>query len=332
MAIPQIIVTLAKSVPQIIQTIISVFRDNIPLLLDAAIELFSAIIDAFPTVIDELTNALPQIVETVYNELVKPVMQIFTVMWDWLKNGAGKAWDGIKSVFGKVADFFKDTFTKAWTAVKNVFSVGGKIFDGIKDGIITAFKSVVNVIIKGLNKVVKVPLEGLNSILDRIQSISFMNLTPFSWLSWRAPIPEIPLLARGGVVSRATAAVVGEQGKEAIVPLERNTGWIKQVAKEIAAQQKPAVTVNQTNNYAQAHSRNNRAGMLIGQGKKPEEALKEVGMVVEGVNALPAAIKLCERYGMEMPLIRAVQEVIRNGADPKEIVQNLMGRELKREN
>ena len=80
------------------------------------------------------------------------------------------------------------------------------------------------------------------------------------------------------------------------------------------------------------HSRNNRAGMLIGQGKTPAEALREVGMVVEGVNALPAAIRLCEKYGMEMPLIRAVQEVILNGADPKEIVQNLMGRKLKREN
>ena len=80
------------------------------------------------------------------------------------------------------------------------------------------------------------------------------------------------------------------------------------------------------------HSRNNRAGMLIGQGKTPEEALKEVGMVVEGVNALPAAIQLCEKYGMEMPLIRAVQQVIMDGADPKEIVQDLMGRKLKREN
>ena len=79
------------------------------------------------------------------------------------------------------------------------------------------------------------------------------------------------------------------------------------------------------------HSRNNRAGMLIGQGKSTEEALKEVGMVVEGVNALPAAIRLCEKYGMDMPLIHAVRDVIRNGCDPKEIVQNLMGRELKRE-
>ena len=80
------------------------------------------------------------------------------------------------------------------------------------------------------------------------------------------------------------------------------------------------------------HSRNNRAGMLIGQGKKPEEALKEVGMVVEGVNALPAAIHLCEKYNMEMPLIHAVQEVIQNGADPRKIVRDLMNRKLKHEN
>ena len=79
------------------------------------------------------------------------------------------------------------------------------------------------------------------------------------------------------------------------------------------------------------HSRNNRAGTLIGQGMKTEEALKKVGMVVEGVNALPAALQLCERYGMDMPLIRAVEDVVLKGADPKEIVQDLMNRKLKQE-
>ena len=79
------------------------------------------------------------------------------------------------------------------------------------------------------------------------------------------------------------------------------------------------------------HSRNNRAGMLIGQGKTPEEAQKEVGMVVEGVNALPAAIRLCEKYNMDMPLINAVREVILNRADPRKIVQDLMSRKLKKE-
>ena len=79
------------------------------------------------------------------------------------------------------------------------------------------------------------------------------------------------------------------------------------------------------------HSRNNRAGYLIGQGKKPEEAVKEVGMVVEGLNALPAAMKLSKQYGVELPIISAVDAVINHDADPAEAVAALMQREKKTE-
>lgn len=79
------------------------------------------------------------------------------------------------------------------------------------------------------------------------------------------------------------------------------------------------------------HSRNNRAGYLIGQGKKPEEAVKEVGMVVEGINALPAAMKLSKLYGVELPIISAVDAVINHAADPAQTVANLMQREKKTE-
>ena len=79
------------------------------------------------------------------------------------------------------------------------------------------------------------------------------------------------------------------------------------------------------------HSRNNRAGFLIGQGRSVEEAIKEVGMVVEGMNALPAAITLCERFGMDMPLINAVRSVVLEQAKPSDVVRELMNRSLKME-
>jgi len=79
------------------------------------------------------------------------------------------------------------------------------------------------------------------------------------------------------------------------------------------------------------HSRNNRCGMLIGQGLSPEEAVKKVGMVVEGINALPAAVKLSKKYGVEMPIVSAVDKVINHGADPREVVFGLMAREKKPE-
>ena len=75
------------------------------------------------------------------------------------------------------------------------------------------------------------------------------------------------------------------------------------------------------------HSRNNRCGLLLGQGVPPQEAVRQVGMVVEGINALPAAMRLAEKYGVEMPLATAVNAVVNHGADPKEAVAKLMRRD-----
>lgn len=75
------------------------------------------------------------------------------------------------------------------------------------------------------------------------------------------------------------------------------------------------------------HSRNNRCGLLLGQGVAPQDAIQQVGMVVEGINALPAAMKLAEKYRVEMPLAMAVNAVVNEGADPKEAVAKLMARD-----
>lgn len=75
------------------------------------------------------------------------------------------------------------------------------------------------------------------------------------------------------------------------------------------------------------HSRNNRCGLLIGQGAAPVDAIKQVGMVVEGVNALPAAMKLAKEYQVEMPLAAAVNAVVNEGADPQDAVAKLMSRD-----
>lgn len=79
------------------------------------------------------------------------------------------------------------------------------------------------------------------------------------------------------------------------------------------------------------HSRNNRCNYLIGQGYSREQAVKQVGMVVEGINAIPAAIKLVTKYAVDIPIIKAVDKVISHGGDPKEAVKDLMGRDITTE-
>ena len=79
------------------------------------------------------------------------------------------------------------------------------------------------------------------------------------------------------------------------------------------------------------HSRNNRCGMLLGQGVAPAEAVKQVGMVVEGIHALNAAMILMEKYNVEMPIVKAVNAVVNEGADPLTEVLKLMEREQRPE-
>lgn len=79
------------------------------------------------------------------------------------------------------------------------------------------------------------------------------------------------------------------------------------------------------------HSRNNRCGMLLGKGYSVEEATKEVGMVVEGINALDAAKSLAEKHNVEMPLVNAVYQIVKENRQPKDVINRLFARELKSE-
>ncbi len=79
------------------------------------------------------------------------------------------------------------------------------------------------------------------------------------------------------------------------------------------------------------HSRNNRCGMLLGQGMKPQEAIAAVGMVVEGINALPAAMQLAERYGVDMPIVSGVNAVVNGQMTPADMGYALMTRDKTRE-
>lgn len=79
------------------------------------------------------------------------------------------------------------------------------------------------------------------------------------------------------------------------------------------------------------HSRNNRCGYLIGTGMSYEEASKQIGMVVEGYHALEAAMELSEKYGVEMPITAAVNDVVKNGRNIDEVAFDLMTRDIKNE-
>lgn len=205
------------------------------------------------------------------DNIIKPVKNFFGGMWDKLKSGASDAWEGIKSVFKNVSDWFKNTFSKAWQKVKDVFSTGGKVFDGIKDGIVSAFKTVVNAIIRGINKVIEIPFNAINKVLNKIRNIKIAKIKPFKnmWDKDPLAVPQIPELATGGVLEKGQVGLLEGKGAEAVVPLDRNKKWIAKTAHDLkgalqaegilggGAQQMQNInyTFNQTNNSPKALSR-----------------------------------------------------------------------------
>lgn len=201
-------------------------------LLNATSNLWENIKDGSKSLWDSICEVWNTVATWFNDTVIKPVGDFFKNMWDSVKNGAKNAWEGIKNVFGKVAQFFKDIFSTAWSKVKEVFSNGGQIFNGIKEGILNAFKNVVNALIRGINNVVSMPFNGLNGILNTLQGINFLGISPFSWLSWRAPIPQLPYLATGAVIppNAKFTAVLGDQkhGKN----LEAPESLIRQIVRE----------------------------------------------------------------------------------------------------
>ena len=134
-------------------------------------------------------------------------------------------------------------FVLLWRKCEGFRDFWKGLWGGMKD----MFKGFVNGVISGMNFLIR----GLNKV-----KFSVPNWVPvIGGKSFGINLKEIPKLAEGGVVKKATTAVIGEDGAEAIVPLEKNKQWIKEVAKELAAVQSQGVIINQTNNYSQAHSR-----------------------------------------------------------------------------
>ncbi len=82
---------------------------------------------------------------------------------------------------------------------------------------------------------------------------------------------------------------------------------------------------------ASMHSRNRKAGMLMGQGMDMETAMKEVNMVVEGVYSAKAALALAKKYDVEVPIIEKVNDILFNGSSVKDAVGELMNRDKKEE-
>lgn len=145
---------------------------------------------------------------------------------DELKTKNSETWENIKTEFNNIVTFVKTNFSTGWSNAWNDIS---DIFSKVFNGLVGIAKKPINEVIKMVNKLI----EGINSFSINIPDSKLFG--DFAGESVGFHIPTIPKLARGGIVDSATTFIAGEHGKEAVMPLENNTGWITQLAAQIAS-------------------------------------------------------------------------------------------------
>lgn len=169
-----------------------------------------------------IAGALKLVIETV-KQAIKIVLQIVNDLMSGISDVLG----GIRKVLSGLIDFITGVFTgnwkKAWEGVK-------KIFSGIWDTLKGIVKAPLNFIIDAVNKLIR----GLNKFKINIPEW-VANLIGMRAASFGINIPTIPRLAKGAVVTGPTVAQIGEAGQEAVLPLERNTGWMDEFARKLVA-------------------------------------------------------------------------------------------------
>lgn len=155
------------------------------------------------------------------------IKKVAGIVWNAIKNffgGAGewfsgifqKAVNGIKNAFSTITGFFSNV----WNNIKSIFSnVGNSIATGIKGAVSKA----VNAVLSTATKIINGFIKGINFAIGVINAIPGVNIGKIKELS-------APQMARGGIVDAATLAIIGEQGREAVVPLENNLGWMDKMA------------------------------------------------------------------------------------------------------
>lgn len=158
--------------------------------------------------------------------------------WSGVKSWFSDLWNGIKSVYSAVSDWFSSIFTNAYNGIRNAFSGITGFFSGIWNNIKNIFSNVGTAIASGIrgavsgavNAVLSTAANIINGFISSINfAIRIINKIPGVNIS-RIRELNIPAMAQGGVVDSATLAMIGENGKEAVVPLENNLEWLNKLA------------------------------------------------------------------------------------------------------
>ena len=232
-------------------------------LWDGIVTIFSVVgtwfTERFKEAWDGLTNVF-KIIGQWFNERWTEVKNILSPIGQWFKDKFQNAWNNLTNIFivlgswfgarwndvtnalSNVASWFGNIFTSAYNAVKNAFSSIGSFFSGVwatvrsifvnagqmvGSAVGGAFRGAVNAVLGTIENIVNGFISMINGVISVINELPGVSVGYLGGIS-------LPRLARGGIVDSPTIAMIGEAGKEAVVPLE-NTGFLQTMGRVVSS-------------------------------------------------------------------------------------------------
>lgn len=240
-AIMNILSTLLTALLDLTVAVLKVIWDTIVAIFqgiwDGIVAIFTPIGEWFADRWNDITVALANVAIWIGNMFQKAwdaLTSIFSSIGTWF----GERWNDVTTALANVATWFGNIFSSAYEAVTNAFSSIGSFFSGVWETVKNifvnagqmvgsavggAFKSAVNAVLGTIENVVNGFIGMINGVIGLINKIPGVSLGSVGYVS-------LPRLARGGIVDSPTVAMIGEAGKEVVMPLE-NTGFLQTMGR-----------------------------------------------------------------------------------------------------
>lgn len=222
--------TLIEAVTNLITTLaLQLTRpDFLNMILNAAVQLLLSLVRAIPQILTALTQALPQIIQNIVGFLLDPgnlamIIDAAVQLFMGLVMAVPQILGGLLGAFGTLV-------ASLWEGIKSMFGEFAANFGEFIGGI---FKNAINGVLTFIENIINGPIDIINGFIGAINdAFGFIgvNLGKLDRIS-------LPRLAQGGIATGATAAIIGEAGKEAVLPLENNTdNWAGLLAETLAVE------------------------------------------------------------------------------------------------
>lgn len=214
-------------------TIVAIFQG----IWDSIVAIFTPLGEWFSERWNDITTALADVAKW-FGDMFQKAWDALTNVFSSIGTWFGERWNDVTTALANVATWFGNIFKTAFEAVKNAFSTIGSFFSGVwttvknifvnagqmvGSAVGGAFKSAVNAVLGTIENVVNGFIGMINGVIGLINKIPGVSLGSVGYVS-------LPRLARGGIVDSPTVAMIGEAGKEVVMPLE-NTGFLQTMGR-----------------------------------------------------------------------------------------------------